>query len=691
MYIVLATKIGTDLIDLKGVGPALVSKLQKLKIHNQYDLLFLLPIRYEDKTSLHKISDLVAGEKALIQGFVVLTTIVYRGRRMLISQLSDDTGIITLRFFHFSKQQARRLAKNTVVRCFGQTRKTASGLEMIHPEYQIINPENPAPLESGLTPIYPTTEGLQQGRLRKFVRAALEQQIDTIEELLPDSIVKELGLVPLTEALREIHQPSQKNIVNDHESLARKRLIIEELLANQLALKRLKRHTKKEPATVLANRLLKESLIKNLPFKLTKSQARVVEEIEMDLEKNRPMMRLLQGDVGSGKTIVAALAMLIAVGSKQQAVLMAPTELLAEQHFNNVVSWFEPLGISVALLKSKLSAKDRRTVFAGVANGTIDIIVGTHALFQPSVVYKNLSLVVVDEQHRFGVEQRLSLMKKSSARNTVPHQLIMTATPIPRTLAMTAYGDLDASIITELPKGRGNIKTIVVPEEKRSQVVDKISKECALGRQSYWVCPLIEESEELNFQAAESTYVFLQEQLKRLSVGLVHGKLSSVKKTKAMENFVNGNTNILVATTVIEVGVDVANSSVMVIENAERLGLTQLHQLRGRIGRGRHESVCILLYKKPLSSVAKERLAAIRATNDGFLIAEKDLQLRGPGELLGTRQKGLIGLRIADIMRDAYLLPAINKLAIDIEQNHPDLIEKIVRRWVGDQLEYRNV
>ena len=683
--------MGTDLIDLKGVGPALVSKLQKLKVHNQYDLLFLLPIRYEDKTSLHKISALVAGEKALIQGFIVLTTVVYRGRRMLISQLSDDTGIITLRFFHFSKQQARRLAKNTVVRCFGQTRKTASGLEMIHPQYQIINPENPAPLEAGLTPIYPTTEGLQQGRLRKIVRAALEQQIDTIEELLPASIVKELGLVPLTESLREIHQPSQKNIVNGHQSLARKRLIIEELLANQLALKRLKRHTKKEPAMALANRLLKESLIKNLPFILTKSQARVVEEIEMDLKKNRPMMRLLQGDVGSGKTIVAALAMLIAVGSKQQAALMAPTELLAEQHFNNVVSWFEPLGVSVALLKSKLSAKDRRTVLAGIANGTIDIIVGTHALFQPSVVYKNLALVVVDEQHRFGVEQRLSLMKKSSDRNTVPHQLIMTATPIPRTLAMTAYGDLDASIITELPKGRGNIKTIVVPEEKRSQVMDKISKECALGRQSYWVCPLIEESEELNFQAAESTYVFLQEKLKRLSIGLVHGKLSSVKKTKAMENFINGHTNILVATTVIEVGVDVANSSVMVIENAERLGLTQLHQLRGRIGRGRHESVCILLYKKPLSSVAKERLAVIRATNDGFLIAEKDLQLRGPGELLGTRQKGLIGLRIADIMRDAYLLPAINKLTVNIEQNHPDLIEKIVRRWVGDQLEYRNV
>ena len=441
----------------------------------------------------------------------------------------------------------------------------------------------------------------------------------------------------------------------------------------------------------LTNPLLKESLITTLPFKLTKSQSRVVGEIEEDLKKNQPMMRLLQGDVGSGKTIVAALAMLIAVGNKQQAALMAPTELLAEQHFDTLVSWFEPLGVSVALLKSKLSAKDRREVFAGVAEGSIDIIVGTHALFQPNVIYKRLALVIVDEQHRFGVEQRLSLMKKSSDRNSVPHQLIMTATPIPRTLAMTAYGDLDASIIDELPKGRGDIKTIIVPEEKRDQVMEKIVKECARGRQSYWVCPLIEESEELNFQAAESTYVLLQETLQQLNIGLVHGKLSSAKKIKAMDNFKNGNTHILVATTVIEVGVDVANSSVMVIENAERLGLTQLHQLRGRIGRGKHQSLCILIYKKPLSSIAKERLAVIRATNDGFVIAEKDLQLRGPGELLGTRQKGLIGLRIADIMRDAYLLPAINKLAVNIEENYPDVIEKIVHRWVGDQLEYRNV
>jgi ATP-dependent DNA helicase RecG len=683
--------MGTDLINLKGVGPALVTKLEKLKVYNQYDLLFLLPTRYEDKTTLRPINTLAAGEKVLTQGTIILSTIVYRGRRMLICQLSDESGIITLRFFNFSKQQAKGLSKNTIVRCFGQTRKTASGLEMIHPEYQIINPDHPTPLETGLTPIYPATEGLQQGRLRKIIGAAIDQQIDSIEELLPSSIVKELGLVPLTEALREIHQPSQKNTGNEHENLFRKRLIIEELLANQLALKRLKRRTKKEPALVLSNTFLKEALITALPFKLTKSQLRVVEEIELDLNKNQPMMRLLQGDVGSGKTIVAALAMLIAVDSKQQVVLMAPTELLAEQHFDSLASWFEPLGVSVALLKSKLSAKDKRNVFAGIAEGTISVVVGTHALFQPNVVYKHLALVVVDEQHRFGVEQRLSLMKKSSDQNSIPHQLIMTATPIPRTLAMTAYGDLDASIIDEPPKGRGVIRTFINPEDRRNKIMDKISKECKVGRQVYWVCPLIEESDELDFQAAESTYIFLKEKLPKLHIGLVHGKLSSAKKIKEMANFKKGNTNILVATTVIEVGVDVANASVMVIENAERLGLSQLHQLRGRIGRGKHESFCFLIYKQPLSSIAKERLAAIRATNDGFVIAEKDLQLRGPGELLGTRQKGLIGLRIADIMRDAYLLPAINKLTVNIEQNHPDVIDKIVRRWVGDELEYRNV
>ncbi len=414
-------------------------------------------------------------------------------------------------------------------------------------------------------------------------------------------------------------------------------------------------------------------------------------EIEHDLKNDHPMMRLLQGDVGSGKTIVAALAMLIAAGSKTQAVLMAPTELLAEQHYNNLKQWFEPYGISVALLKSKLPAKKKNMIYEDIASSTVKIIVGTHALFQSDVEYANLSLVIVDEQHRFGVEQRLSLMKKTGHHQRVPHQLIMTATPIPRTLAMTAYGDLDSSVITELPKGRVEIKTIIVPEEKRNEVVEKISHDCLQSSQSYWVCPLIEESDDINIQAAESTFSYLNNELNRLSVGLVHGKLNATKKIKTMEDFKNGALDVLVATTVIEVGVDVANATIMVIENSERLGLSQLHQLRGRVGRGERPSICILLYKKPLSPIAKERLAAIKETGDGFLIAEKDLKLRGPGELLGTKQKGLIGLRIADIMRDAYLLPMVNKLSSIVEEKHPKSAIKIIKRWVGDQLEYRKV
>jgi ATP-dependent DNA helicase RecG len=489
---------------------------------------------------------------------------------------------------------------------------------------------------------------------------AVNDNINSVEELLPNSTIKEFNLVSLQDALREIHFPTQKDLVHDHENSAKKRLIIEELLANQLALKRLKRNTRKENALALDNTELKSALLKTLPFQLTKSQKKVLDEIEQDLGNDHPMMRLLQGDVGSGKTIVAALAILIATGSNTQAALMAPTELLAEQHYSNLRQWFEPHGISVALLKSKLPAKKKSMIYEDIASGTVNVIVGTHALFQSDVEYADLSLVIVDEQHRFGVEQRLSLMKKRGHHQSIPHQLIMTATPIPRTLAMTAYGDLDSSVITELPKGRGEIKTIIVPEEKRNEVVEKISHDCLQSSQSYWVCPLIEESDDINIQAAESTFSYLKNELNQLSVGLVHGKLNTTKKIKTMEDFKNGTIDILVATTVIEVGVDVANATIMVIENSERLGLSQLHQLRGRVGRGEHPSICILLYKKPLSPIAKERLAVIRETGDGFLIAEKDLQLRGPGELLGTKQKGLIGLRIADVMRDAYLLPMVN-------------------------------
>ena len=681
--------MSNDLTSLRGVGPAIEEKLTKLDVHNQIDLLFLMPIRYEDRTLVTPIGALSHDLQVLIQGRVLLTNIVYRGRRTLLSQLSDDTGMVTLRFFSFSNQQAKNLSRNTLVRCFGRVRKTATGVEIIHPEYQIIDPDNIPPLASTLTPIYPSTKGLSQGKLRSMIKLALDSQLNSVEELLPKEIADLLHVMPLGESLEEIHSPP-KTEQEEGFSPAKLRLVTEELIANQLALKRIKRTTQLNKAIALKNIKEKNNLIKQLPFTLTNSQERVVREIEEDLMVPRPMMRLLQGDVGSGKTVVAALAIAIAAGSNAQAAFMAPTELLAEQHYNNLKVWFDPLGIEVVLLKSKLPAKEKKQILGSIEDGTSSIIIGTHALFQGAVNYNNLALVVVDEQHRFGVDQRLSLMNKSIS-GSVPHQLIMTATPIPRTLAMTAYGDLDSSVINELPKGRGTIETVVVSEEKREGVVLRVMDEIKKNRQIYWVCPLIEESEELNFEAVETTHKNLQSKLKNCSIGLVHGKLDSLKKTKAMLDFKKGKQDVLVATTVIEVGVDVANASIMVIENSERLGLSQLHQLRGRVGRGEHKSICILIYKKPLSSMAKMRLSAIRESNDGFYISEKDLELRGPGELLGTKQKGIIGLKIADIARDAHLLPKINKLCADFEENYPKQAEKLIHRWVGNQIEYRKV
>ena len=681
--------MSNDLTSLRGVGPAIEEKLTKLDVHSQADLLFLMPIRYEDRTLVTPIGTLSHDQQVLIQGRVLLTNIVYRGRRTLLSQLSDDTGMVTLRFFSFSNQQAKNLSRNTLVRCFGRVRKTATGIEIIHPEYQIIDPDNIPPLASTLTPIYPSTKGLSQGKLRSMIKLALGSRLNSVEELLPKEITDLLHVMPLGESLEAIHSPP-KTEQEEGFSPAKLRLVTEELIANQLALKRIKRTTQLNKAIALKNIKEKNNLIKQLPFTLTNSQERVVREIEEDLMVPRPMMRLLQGDVGSGKTVVAALAIAIAAGSSAQAAFMAPTELLAEQHYNNLKVWFDPLGIEVVLLKSKLPAKEKKQILGSIEDGTSSIIIGTHALFQGAVNYNNLALVVVDEQHRFGVDQRLSLMNKSIS-GSVPHQLIMTATPIPRTLAMTAYGDLDSSVINELPKGRGTIETVVVSEEKREGVVSRVMDEIKKNRQIYWVCPLIEESEELNFEAVETTHKNLKSKLKNCSIGLVHGKLDSLKKTKAMLDFKNGKQDVLVATTVIEVGVDVANASIMVIENSERLGLSQLHQLRGRVGRGEHKSICILIYKKPLSSMAKMRLSAIRESNDGFYISEKDLELRGPGELLGTKQKGIIGLKIADIARDAHLLPKINKLCADFEENYPKQAEKLIHRWVGNQIEYRKV
>ncbi len=680
-----------ELTDLKGVGPALKDKLAKLSINKQSDLLFLLPTRYEDRTQLKKIGALVPDEEALIEGRVLLTSIVYRGRRMMIVQLSDDTGMLTMRFFTFSKYQAQNLSRDTVVRCYGKTRKTASGIEMIHPQYQVIDPERPAPLSKRLTPVYPTTKGLSQTKLRQIVNASLKEQLKNTEEILPDEIIVEMGLGSLSDALSKIHNPLPSE-VNDKEKFEPlRRLVAEELIANQLALRQIKKTTQSNPALALSDNQLMKTFIKNLPFKLTGSQKRVTGEIEKDLAEPTPMMRLLQGDVGSGKTVVAASAMALAAASKSQSVLMAPTELLAEQHKNNLDEWFKPLGVKVVILKSKLPKKQKDLILGQIKNGEASIIIGTHALFQTQVEYKNLGLVIVDEQHRFGVDQRLSLVNKSKSLGTVPHQLIMTATPIPRTLAMTAYGDLDTSILDELPKGRGSIKTIVIPDDKRDEVIEKIDKETKEGRQAYWVCPLIEESEELNYEAAETTFDKLGLELKKTTIGLVHGRLKPEIKNQTMLDFKNNLFQVLVATTVIEVGVDVPNATIMVIENAERLGLSQLHQLRGRVGRGAHESLCVLIYKGPLNELAKKRLGVIRKSVDGFYISEKDLQLRGPGELLGTRQKGLIGLKIADISRDAHMLPYINKLCADFDNKYPGKSEKLIKRWVGEQIIYRNV
>ena len=508
---------------------------------------------------------------------------------------------------------------------------------------------------------------------------------------MPTRIASELNLGSLDEALKETHSPKKESLAIDELSPAKKRLVTEELIANQIGMRQIKRASKKHSAMPLTQHEMKERFISMLPFKLTESQKKVSSEIASDMALNQPMMRLLQGDVGSGKTVVAGLAIAIAVDSGFQSVLMAPTELLAEQHKQNLDRWFGPLGVKTGLLKSKLKVPEKRVLKESIANGDCQIIIGTHALFQESIEYNNLSLVIVDEQHRFGVEQRFSLINKAKRGGIVPHQLIMTATPIPRTLAMTAYGDLDNSIISELPSGRGEIATLCLSEDKREEVVEKALREIKKGRQVYWVCPLIEESEDHNRESAEATFKKLSENLSGHRIGLVHGKLSADKKNKAMSEFKEHKLDLLVATTVIEVGVDVPNASIMVIENTERLGLSQLHQLRGRIGRGEHESFCIMLYKNPLGQTAKQRLEVIRSSRDGFFISEKDLELRGPGEVLGIRQKGVVGLKIADISRDAYLIPKINKVCDQFEYEFPEESEKLVRRWIGKQINYRNV
>lgn len=679
---------------MRGVGDWLAEKLQRLGVTQVQDLLFVLPLRYEDRTRVVRIGDLVPGMRATVEAEIQLTEIVYRRRRQLLSRISDGSGFLTLRFFNFTAAQQKRLARGTRLRCFGEVRRGPLGLEMVHPEYSELGPRA-APLEEALTPIYPLTEGITQARLRALINQALQELSRNVRDWVPQQVLQPLGLPSLADALAYMHRPPRDAELSELAAgrhPAQRRLAFEELLAHHLSLKLLKQSAKTDPAFPLDDpEGLADRFIKSLPFPLTSAQARALKEVQADLRGNVPMVRLVQGDVGCGKTIVAAAAAASAAGSGLQAALMAPTELLAEQHYKNFQAWFHPLHLFVTRVSGSQPARERRSALEAIASGEARIIVGTHALFQEGIDFAQLALIIVDEQHRFGVQQRLRLQEKGRKHGRFPHQLIMTATPIPRTLAMTAYADLDISVIDELPPGRTPVQTVVVPEQRRDQVVMRIHEAVRAGRQAYWVCPLIEESEELRSQAAEETAAALAEALPGVQVGLVHGRMPPAKKDQAMLAFKAGKIQVLVATTVIEVGVDVPNATLMVIENAERMGLAQLHQLRGRVGRGTAASTCVLLYRPPLSELARERLKVLRETNDGFEIARRDLELRGPGELLGTRQTGIAQLRVADLMRDADLLPRVQQAAELMLERYPDNIAPLAARWIGTGERYGRV
>jgi len=686
----------SPLTQLKGVGPTLARKLEKLSLFRIEDLLFLLPLRYEDRTQLVRIGALVAGSRCLVTGEVLLSETVYRGRRNLLVRISDGSGQLTLRFFHFSRQQQAQFQPGIRVTCFGEVRRGSAGFEIIHPEYRILRENQDAATNDSLTPIYPATEGVQQGRLRNLTDQALQAMHEMPPvELLPANITKKLGMPSLAEAIQYLHRPPpDANVEQMLQGLhpCQRRLAFEELLAHYLSLRNLRAlaETKDAPALVDGDAEVSK-FVDDLPFELTGAQARVVDEILSDLARPHPMMRLIQGDVGSGKTVVAAIACLKAVACGVQAAIMAPTEILAEQHWRNFSGWFRPLGVEPAWLSGSQRAVARRESLASIADGQARLVVGTHALFQEGVEFSRLALVIIDEQHRFGVHQRMALRDKGVSAGDHPHQLVMTATPIPRTLAMAAYADLDTSVIDELPPGRPPVSTIAIPDTRRDEIVERVRSACGAGQQAYWVCPLIEESEVFDYQAAEASYQMLSEALPDLRVGLLHGRMRPAEKESGMRAFKEGLIQLLVATTVIEVGVDVPNASLMIIENAERMGLSQLHQLRGRVGRGASKSHCVLLYKPPLGRVAKERLAVLRDTNDGFVVAQRDLELRGPGELLGTRQTGLPDYRIANLVRDADLMPQVQIAAETLQKSSETKTADIVRRWLGDAARYGKV
>lgn len=692
---------------LKGVGPRVLERLNRLGLNTIQDVLFHLPYRYEDRTRVIPIGALRQGQSSLIEGTIDYAEVAFtrkgKSRRMLLLHLSDGTGSILLRFFYFNKQQQQALVAGARLRCFGDVRFGASSLEIVHPEYSQLSLDETISVAESLTPVYHTTEGVSQVLLRRLSEQCLELlgQGDLLPDYLSEKLFAQRKYYSLADALKYVHRPptdASTDDLSEGKHLAQLRLIFEELLSQHLSLQTLRARNRQHAAIKFDsdNHLLFE-FVKSLPFTLTSAQQKVNQSVLKDLESGKPMMRLIQGDVGSGKTVVAAMACLKAVENNFQAAIMSPTEILSEQHYINFCHWFEPLGIKVVWLTGQLKGKKRQQVLEKIASGEAQVIVGTHALFQEDVEYLNLALAITDEQHRFGVQQRMGLARKASNKtindhhSVLAHQLIMTATPIPRSLAMTAYADLDYSVIDELPPGRIPVSTVVIQEERRDDVLKRIHRACNEGKQAYWVCTLVEESETLQCQAAEDTAEKLQQMLSGIEVGLIHGRLKSAEKEQLMTQFKEGKIQLLVATTVIEVGVDVPNASLMIIENAERLGLSQLHQLRGRVGRGGTASHCVLMYKSPLSAQAKERLAIMRKTNSGFDIARKDLQLRGPGEVLGTRQTGLLQLKIAEIVRDEYLLEDVKKAAEIILQETPCVVPELINRWVGQAQQYVNI
>ncbi len=689
-----------DVSTLAGVGPKIREKLQRLGIQNKQQMLFHLPLRYEDRTQITALGSLQSGQRALIQVEVLQAAVSFRrqspGRRVLVVRVSDGTGILTLRFFHFSAAQQKGLEKGNWIRCFGEARYVMNALEMVHPEYEHIDSNAPTPLNQHLTPVYPTTDGLHQLGLRKIMQNLIaELHQNGLQETMPEQWLQKMKLPAVDEALQILHNPKDQQDVakiNNIAHPAQHRFIIEELAAHRISLLMRRQRISQQPCPQIQPAPeLQKQFLGNLPFQLTQAQVSVTRQLLDDYQRHKPMMRLVQGDVGSGKTVVAALATLPVIHTGYQCALMAPTEILAQQHFINFTNWLEALDITVVSLMGNDKGKKRQQKEAMIESGQAQVVIGTHALFQESVVFNNLGLIIIDEQHRFGVEQRRALQKKTR-NDLIPHQLIMTATPIPRTLAMSIYADLDYSQIDELPPGRTPVTTSIIGESKRDELIASVQKACHEGQQVYWVCTLIEESEALQCEAAEMTFQSLTEQLRDISVGLVHGRMKSAEKEQQIQAFKQGEIQCLVATTVIEVGVDVPNASIMIIENPERLGLSQIHQLRGRVGRGNKQSYCLLLVKNNLSRQVAQRLEVIRNNQDGFIIAEKDLEIRGAGEVLGTRQTGEASFKMVDLVRDKRWFQQAQLLAEQLmKDQHETQRERLLENWVGHRMHYSDV